>query len=210
MKANIFLLVVVAWLFSTPVFAQSARGKASYYADKFEGRPTASGEKYRRNKFTAAHRKLPFGTIIRVTNLENQREVIVTVNDRGPFVKGRIIDLSRAAAESLDFIMQGTADVEVEVISDGASSRYYSTSDEKIDLSGWAVQLGSFSQRSNARAFARKIGESYSMQTFIEEAIINNIPHFRVLAGPFSIEKKAQQEHRRLSKHFDKLIVREI
>ena len=79
-------------------------GLASFYADKFEGRTMANGEKYKHSKLTAAHKTLPFGTILRVKNLENGREVIVRVNDRGSFVKGRIIDLSKSAAKELDFM----------------------------------------------------------------------------------------------------------
>lgn len=91
-------------------------GEASYYADKFEGRPTASGEPYRADQLTAAHRTLPFGTRVKVTNLSNDRSVVVRINDRGPHVRRRIIDLSRAAAEELDFIRQGVAQVSIQVM----------------------------------------------------------------------------------------------
>lgn len=92
-------------------------GIASFYADKFDGRMTASGETFSQKKMTAAHRTLPFGTVVRVTNLDNNLSVDVTINDRGPFVEKRIIDLSRAAAEKLNYINKGTASVKVEVIS---------------------------------------------------------------------------------------------
>lgn len=92
------------------------KGKASYYADRFEGKPTASGAIYQHNKMTAAHKTLPFGSKVKVTNLSNKREVIVLVNDRGPFVKGRIIDVSKSAAEQLGFVRQGIADVSIEVL----------------------------------------------------------------------------------------------
>src|SRR5690606_33635097 len=106
-------------LFTSFCFAQTQTGKASFYADKFEGRPTASGEKYKHNKLTAAHKSLPFGTVIRVTNLKNNLSVEVTVNDRGPYVDGRIVDLSKSAAEKLEFINIGLADVKVEVVDAG-------------------------------------------------------------------------------------------
>ncbi|MBO7497547.1 MAG: septal ring lytic transglycosylase RlpA family protein [Salinivirgaceae bacterium] len=92
-------------------------GMASFYADKFDGKVTASGETFSQKKLTAAHRTLPFGTVVRVTNLDNNISVDVTVNDRGPFVDKRIIDLSKAAAEKLNFVAKGTASVKVEVIS---------------------------------------------------------------------------------------------
>ena len=91
-------------------------GEASYYADKFAGRKTASGERYSHRKLTAAHRTLPFGTLLRVVNLGNDRRVNVTVNDRGPWKRGRIIDLSRAAAAKLDMLRAGVARVRIEVL----------------------------------------------------------------------------------------------
>ena len=92
------------------------KGIASYYADKFEGRTTANGETFRQDRFTAAHKKLPFGTKVLVRNHDNGKEVLVTINDRGPFVKGRIIDLSKAAAKELDILDVGLARVSIEVV----------------------------------------------------------------------------------------------
>lgn len=92
------------------------RGMASYYADKFDGRTTANGEIFNQNELTAAHRTLPFGTVLKVTNIKNNRSVIVRINDRGPFAEGRIVDLSRRAAEELDIIRAGVAEVEIEVL----------------------------------------------------------------------------------------------
>jgi len=92
------------------------KGIASWYGGKFHGRQTASGERYDMNKMTAAHKTLPFGTRVRVTNLDTGRKVVVRINDRGPFVRGRIIDLSRAAARKMDMIQAGTAKVLVEVL----------------------------------------------------------------------------------------------
>jgi rare lipoprotein A len=91
-------------------------GEASYYARLLEGRPTASGEIYRGSALTAAHRTLPFGTHLRVTNLTNGRSVEVRVNDRGPFHRRRVVDLSRAAAERLDMVHRGHAAVRLEVV----------------------------------------------------------------------------------------------
>lgn len=91
-------------------------GKASYYHDRHQGMRTASGEPYNRQALTAAHRTLPFGSQVRVTNLNNSRSVVVRVNDRGPFVRGRIIDVSRAAAERLDMLRAGVVPVRIEVL----------------------------------------------------------------------------------------------
>ncbi len=94
------------------------KGQASYYADKFHGKATASGEKYDKTKLTGAHRTLAFGTVVRVTNTANGKSVDVRINDRGPFKAGRVVDVSRAAAEKLGMIQAGVINCTVEVISE--------------------------------------------------------------------------------------------
>ncbi len=102
--------------------AAVAEGEASYYADVFEGRTTASGEIFRQSELTGAHRDYPFGTIVRVVNVRNGLEVTVRINDRGPFKRSRIIDLSRGAAERIDLIKAGVGPVRLEVLSWGQGS----------------------------------------------------------------------------------------
>lgn len=97
--------------------AQSKYGLASWYGEAFQGNVTASGESYDMNKLTAAHRELPLGTRVRVTNLRNQRTILLRVNDRGPSPLGRMIDVSREAARRLGFLCAGLAPVEIEVVS---------------------------------------------------------------------------------------------
>ncbi|BCR04244.1 hypothetical protein DESUT3_13130 [Desulfuromonas versatilis] len=96
--------------------APGAVGLASYYHDKFQGRRTASGERLDQNALTAAHRSYPFGTRVRVQNLENGKSVDVRINDRGPFVSGRIIDLTRRAAKAIGMLQQGVARVRLHVL----------------------------------------------------------------------------------------------
>ncbi|WP_372985903.1 septal ring lytic transglycosylase RlpA family protein [Marinobacter sp.] len=91
-------------------------GQASFYGDKFQNRQTASGELYKHELPTAAHKKLPFGSEVKVTNLENGKNVVVKINDRGPFVKGRIIDLSKSAFSSIGSTSSGLIDVKIEVL----------------------------------------------------------------------------------------------
>ena len=103
------ILFIPLFVFITFISAKSQIteiGLASFYADKFDGRITASGEVFNQNKMTAAHRTLPFGTKVKVTRIDNKKSVTVTINDRGPFVNNRVIDLSKAAAKKLDFITQ--------------------------------------------------------------------------------------------------------
>lgn len=120
MNASFKYYFVFALVFSfccVSGYAQKTEtGLASFYSDKFEGKQTASGEIYKGSKMTAAHRTLPFGTQVKVTNLTSQISVTVTVNDRGPFVKDRIIDLSKAAAVKLDLIDKGVVKVKIEPI----------------------------------------------------------------------------------------------
>jgi len=97
-------------------------GRASFYSNQFHGRKTASGETFNSGKLTAAHPSLPFGTWVRVTNLRNGKDVIVRINDRGPFVKGRIIDLSTSAAKEIGLTKSGTARVKLEALSSGKSA----------------------------------------------------------------------------------------
>ncbi|GAA4016311.1 septal ring lytic transglycosylase RlpA family protein [Hymenobacter fastidiosus] len=118
------LFLLATWLTgcgSRGAFTQT--GQASFYADKFEGRKTTSGVAYRANKLTAAHNTLPFGTVVRVTNPRNHKSVKVTVNDRGPHAKGRIIDLSKKAARKIAIIDAGVAPVQLKVVKAATSPR---------------------------------------------------------------------------------------
>ena len=110
----VLLLTLASCAGSKNAFVQTGQG--SYYADKFAGRPTASGVPYRPGQMTAAHNTLPFGTLIQVTNQRNGRSVKVTVNDRGPHVKGRIVDVSKKAARQLDIVEAGVVPVQVRVL----------------------------------------------------------------------------------------------
>jgi rare lipoprotein A len=107
----VFISLIVCFSSCAPKTTET--GKASYYADKFKGRPTSSGEIFRQHKRTAAHKTLPFGTKVKVTNLENGRTVRVRINDRGPFVAGRIIDLTKRAARKLKMVDAGVSNVEI-------------------------------------------------------------------------------------------------
>ena len=109
----LYLILIAFCLSVTPVVASQV-GVASYYGSKFDGKRTASGQIFRSNKLTAAHRTHRFGTRLKVTNLKNGKSVIVIVNDRGPFVKGRIIDLSKAAARKIG--IHGLGKVKIEKI----------------------------------------------------------------------------------------------
>ncbi len=126
-------------------------GVASWYGKDFHGKKTANGEVYDMHGMTAAHKVLPFGTQLRVTNLDNNRTIVVRVNDRGPFVANRIIDLTRTGAEQLDMIGPGTARVRLESVGSIPGQ-------VGADLTGnFYVQIGSFSVRDNAHNLAKSL-----------------------------------------------------
>lgn len=147
------------------VYMNSA--EASYYAEKYHGRKTANGETFNMYSLTCAHKTLPFGTILRITNLSNNKSVDVRVNDRGPFVKGREVDLSKAAAIKLDMIKTGTARVRIEIVNSKSASPAPATKDAVTvahttpapakELSYWDIQLGSFSSQENANRLAQTL-----------------------------------------------------
>ena len=110
------ILVTVLTLSSFSDEPYPQYGNASWYGKSLHGKKTASGERFDQHSFTGAHRSLPFGTLVRVKNLNNGKEVVITVNDRGPFVRGRIIDISRAAATHLGIVSRGVARVRVELV----------------------------------------------------------------------------------------------
>lgn len=120
-----FLQLIVNQSFGQLGFTQE--GVASFYPDKFEGRTTASGESYSFRKATCAHLTIPFGSLVKVTNLTNSISIVVRVNDRGPFVADRIIDLSKSAAEKLGFVNAGNAKVKIEVIESPLQSNVTAT-----------------------------------------------------------------------------------
>ncbi len=119
-KNKAILITTCLFIYSSYAFSAvkpfSETGIASYYADKYQGRKTANGELFDQNKLTAAHKKLKFNTKVRVTNIETGKSIIVRINDRGPFVKGRIIDLSKAGFKQLADKKSGVMDVKIEVI----------------------------------------------------------------------------------------------
>ncbi|HVS63295.1 MAG TPA: septal ring lytic transglycosylase RlpA family protein [Thermoanaerobaculia bacterium] len=135
------------------------RGKASWYGAKFQGRSTASGELFDMNLPSAAHRTLPFGTVVRVRNLDNGREIDVRINDRGPFVRGRIVDLSRAAAEELGMIAAGVAEVRLWVVVWPGETVAFASLGRREPAGGASstLQAGAFVARERAERLAKLI-----------------------------------------------------
>jgi len=146
-------------------------GVASWYGVPFHGRASSSGEIYDMEQMTAAHRTLPFGTWVRVHDLDNNRAVDVRINDRGPFVDGRIIDLSHAAARTLEMIGPGTANVRLEILSQPAA----------VGPALFAVQVGAFANRDNAERLRRVMEADYGSARLVKRA--DSLGLWRVLVG---------------------------
>lgn len=114
-KPFLFILLLIGIIGTSSCFRKGTEtGLASFYADKYVGRKTSNGETFKQNKLTAAHKTLPFGTKVKVTNQSNGKSVKVRINDRGPFVQGRIIDLSKKAAKKIDMVNDGVTKVKIQ------------------------------------------------------------------------------------------------
>ena len=178
-------------------------GTASWYGSKYHGRKSSNGEIYNKNKLTAAHPSLPFGTEVKVTNLSNNQSVVVRITDRGPFKGRRIIDLSEAAARKIDMIRSGVATVKMEVLTKPESEVPSETAlvDSVVAEVYYVVQAGSFSDLKNAEIQSEKIKalQADLPVTLTQENVNGKIIH-RVLAGRFTDRQVADKVKATLSK----------
>ena len=159
---RLFSLWILLLLLSTFCFALEQEGLASWYGGKFQGRRTASGEIFDTNQFTAAHKTLAFGTIVKVTNLENGQTTVVRINDRGPFIPGRIIDLSRAAAAAIGLAGQGVARVRIEVLAPDSPEAAGVAVDASVRRTAgiYSIQVAAFSNREYAERSLLRLREN--------------------------------------------------
>jgi len=172
------------------------RGIASWYGPNFHGRKTSNGEYYNMYDLTAAHKTLPMNTMVKVTNLDNGRSVVVRINDRGPFVKNRIIDLSYSAAKRLDIVRTGTAPVEIEVLGFDKTIATLASGKsikKEVKLTNFGVQIGSFRRYQGAEITKNR----YSLvdgryHAIIKKFIVNGEPLYRVWLTGFESEDEAR------------------
>jgi rare lipoprotein A len=177
-------------------------GVASWYGEDFHGRPTANGEIYNMYGLTAAHRLMPLGTTVKVTNRENGRSVTVKVNDRGPFVHGRILDLSYGAAKNLEMTSTGTAPVAIEVLDLPKNFR-------ASGAGRFTVQVGAFEIEENAKRLAERLRNKYA-DVYLVTLRTNQNTIYRVRVGLLGQERLALQVAERLSAedHLDTFVTR--
>lgn len=192
------------------------QGRASYYAEDFHGKRTASGERFDINKYTAAHRTLPFGTKVKVTNLKSKKAVILTINDRGPHVKTRIIDLSKASAIAIDLMRYGAARVSIEVVNDpklavgpylpsfasddvlntamyfpGSTYNYWGNSRK---MEGFGFQVGAFTDLISARETCQSLISKGIKEVYIQVAAPTDGKLYRVMLHQYPTRKMAENE----------------
>ncbi len=158
------------------------KGTASWYGSEFQGQLTASGERYDMHSLTAAHRTLPFNTIILVKNMNNGKTVVVRVNDRGPFVDNRIIDLSKKAARKLGMLGAGTTNVRLFTLDEALAEE----SIENIKVATYTIQLGSYDNEAQAFEHAAKVRGAR-----VEVAFLDNEKVFRVYYGLYASKERA-------------------
>jgi len=171
-----------------PKVGYREEGIASWYGEEFHGRRTANGEVFDMNGLTAAHRTLPLGTVVKVTNPQNGRSVQVKVNDRGPFVSGRLLDLSYGAANQLGMVGAGTARVTIEVVRLAGS----------IAPAAYTIQVGAFVMAENAVRLKQRLNARYQPIT-IQRFETNRQRFYRVLVGNYSTRLLAEEIARRLA-----------
>lgn len=157
-------------------------GVASWYGPDFHGKPTSCGEIYDMNAMTSAHKILPLGVHVRVTNKNNGKSVVVRVNDRGPFVKNRIIDLSYAAARELDVVAAGTAPVRIEALGFRNSGGYEAPA--SYETGSYTVQVGAFREVENAKRLSLELKNRYGVST-LQEGWVNGTLFHRVRVGVY-------------------------
>ena len=200
-KLILFLMLSFAAITGTFAEMYKANVEASYYADKFHGRRTANGEIFNMYDFTAAHKTLPFNTILKITNISNGKSVTVRVNDRGPFVAGREIDLSKAAAEKLDMLGSGTAQVSIEILQRGAETAISAATAKKAAGSAGAENPGS---QPKTTAAAKPAPSSSKDDVTEEVAVLKEEPveelRWDIQVGSFSERANAEALAQKLLK----------
>ncbi len=166
-----------------PLSGEAETGLASWYGDPYHGRPTASGEVYDMNGYTAAHRTLPFNAWVRVTSLENNLFTTVRINDRGPFIEGRIIDLSRGAGQAINMIGSGTMLVRLEVVKLPETAAPAATGSVAGGGPGtFSVQVGAFTVEENALRLQQELAEEFG-EVFVERYSGPDGTYYRVRVG---------------------------
>lgn len=191
-----------------PAFSQTAYkkiGMASFYHNKFEGRRTSSGEIFSQKKLTCAHRTFPYGTRLKVTNLDNNKTVTVRVNDRGPYAKNRMIDLTTAAAQKLGFVHDGEVVVQIEIVSsEGKADSIYYTNDTLkpffkmqplVDsTTGYSIKIGSYLLEHKVLEVIREVKEKTGLDAYMQTMSFNKNILYRIFAGRFESKKDAREQ----------------
>jgi len=217
------LLLQVLLIFSFSLYTNGQeqfyqRGEASFYADKFIGKITASGDIYDPTKLTAAHKELPFGTFVKITNLNNGRNVIVFINDRGPYIGNRIIDVSKKAAQKLDFLNEGQTEVSLEVVekANGEKNKtetivandktevetYYKLLAEQYNPTGFGIQIGSFAEIANLMKISDDLNKSIKKELTVQVVNYQDAKAYRLIIGSFKSRSEAEKYQKNIIEQY--------
>lgn len=175
-------------------------GIASWYGKDFHGKKTSNGETYNMHAMTAAHKTLPIGVFVKVKNTDNGNETVVRVNDRGPFVKGRVIDLSYAAAKKVGVDIKGTAPVRIEALGYRATEAEKYNAPETYDTGSYTVQIGSFNEYANALRLMEEMKKIFGFSE-IHMTEVYGQTFYRVYAGKYTSMSAAENAEKDFSEH---------
>ncbi len=216
MKTTFLLFFLLAFL---PVLSKSLKlkegykehGKASYYGKKFHGRLTANGEKFNMHALTAAHKSLPFNSLVKITDVTTGKQIMVRINDRGPFIKGRMLDLSKGAARELDILERGVVNVRLELVRLGTGEEEFEEEaterreEKKVVIKkpkpegsvhavktfsiwgkpkpakGYGIQIGSFTSEKQMLTEAKKAYSRDLKDLYIQQVVLDRKLHYRIL-----------------------------
>lgn len=197
-KAITFVSTILFTIALAASAAAQTHGKASFYGNGVHGHRTSDGSRYHKDSLTCAHRTLPFGTLLKVTNKTNGREVIVRVTDRGPFVKGRVVDLSMAAAKKLDMVRAGVAPVVIETVGHVNDKKQVAKNEPQKQPEGnqYALPEPRYIDPTTGKAYTmaewKERGEQIRQQ-HIAEMKRKAKPHYRILGTKLTADNKSAQ-----------------
>lgn len=209
----IFLILLILPIHAQEVFVEE--GYASYYDDSFQGKATANHELFDQTELTAAHPTLPFDARVKVTNLVNNKSVTVRINDRGPFVEGRIIDLTRAAAKKLNMLGSGTVKVKIELLSitpEPAQIKivergFFKRPSSGRYKTGYGVQIGSFVDLENITKITKDLKAAYHRKIIVEITTVSNQKVYKIIVGHYPDKIRAARLLKKVRQRFPKSFV---
>ncbi len=221
-KTILYLLLLFTFNVAIAQQSKIVSGKATFYAQKFNGKRTYSGERFSSTKYTAAHRNFPLQSLVKVINPRNNRSVIVRINDR--FYKKNFIDLTLIAAKQIDIVRHGVAAVKMQLLDTSFMQEYLNQSNENIKIEPlldsvsetfpmdtvqyFYIRVASFKFKKNAELLVKKdLPEKYAQSVIIQKARYKGKPLYKVIIGPFATQKEANTQLNKLKSKFKDAVI---